>query len=182
MLSLVSTESTSPPIILLSYYSNVLDVLIQPNNIWTSSNDGSTTVLAESQPNRGPPVNPGDEEQWKKMNAAAEWLDIHVPEDTALYKIHTPAYLGLPCHSGAIEFWQPVCCLLSSMSVWLCHPPWQAWRILWFLVVLELLYYQKNKKKWHFPTVAWKVEISSVQKFTTSEIITRSHLEQWGRL
>lgn len=23
------------------------------------------------------------------MNAAAEWLDIHVPEDTALYKIHT---------------------------------------------------------------------------------------------
>lgn len=113
-------------------------VLIQPNNIWTCSSDGSTTVLAEAQ------LTPG------KKNNARKWMQ-QLTDLTFMYQRmrrsikSTPrAYLGLPCHSGATGFWQPVYCLLSCMSAWLCHPPWQAWWILWFLVVLELLYFQTN--------------------------------------
>lgn len=119
-------------------------VLIQPNNIWTRSSDGSTTALAEAQ------LTPG------KKNNARKWMQ-RLTDLTFMYqrmrrskKSTLRAYLGLPCHSGATGFWQPVYCLLLCMSVWLGHPPWQAWWILWFPVVLELLYFQTNcffKKK-----------------------------------
>lgn len=155
-------------------------VLIQPNNIWTRSSDGSTTALAEAQ------LTPG------KKNNAWKWMQ-QLTDLTFMYqrmrrsiKPSPRAYLGLPCHSGATGFWQPVYCLLLCMSAWLCHRPWQAWWILWFPVVLELLYFQTNcfffKKNNNFKPQTFWLGINAKSDHRETHRIPPPHLERWGRL
>lgn len=101
-------------------------------------------------------VNARGAKQCKKTNAAAECRGC--TKRTCRIQTARPAYLGLPCHFGATGSWQPVCCLLSCRSVWSLHPRWRAWWFLWFLAVLELLYFQIRFNPRHFPRVQQWVE------------------------
>lgn len=180
-----STESTGPPL---------LAVLVQANNVWTRSSDSGSgsRALAETQPNHEPQGNRIQEKRIQQHNVLTFMYQRMGSMGT-----HTSAraYLGLPFHFGATGFWRPVCCLLWCMSVWLCLPPWQAWWIPWFQVVLELLRFPPPKKErvrsHMFSQSAtgglrgWTTQRGSTGPYSDhaeTDQVTQTHLEQWGRL